>query len=593
MVKVSDIKNLVTLDVVSDYSRKDVIKLLGPAYSYPGDGLAGKIDSFVQGIDGRRVCGRSILDFYRSIGWKCVSASAYDPSTRSDIRDALDADSSQGIKVFSGKVSYLVCSPALSKSFKQLKDFPEYKNIFSKVKDRLDSNKLSDLRVSGDFDSNEFVDGSDPNEGTFVSIRDIASPKDYEKLVVPFLGIYKRRFNGGFMPTDHVIAYDANGLWFNRDFYDVVFRSRGIQDFSSSPEPGKHFSMDELLAEPRHIPVKSLMTSGEEVELSNKFLSVSKALSVYEARFGLSVPSMKKLFPVLEESGCKSFKTDRGVFSARKFYDLLAEEVLPLENLAKAYRDEFLVRNERLVFKLAHSYLSRKTYHKNSLDFMDISQEGNIGLMRAVSKFDPKMGVRFYTHAFYWVKQSMDHALMEGGLQISIPVYLLGICNKVEASRLDFFNKKGRFPTEAELKKITSLDLGTIREAMRASSINNMLHLNHPLETGNDSNTPLESILVHESSQDVEGLAISYHDCKKLRAFVENLVSEFPDDKHKLVFESRFPREKEGKTLGEVGESFGCSREWIRQIEAGMLRKIRNSPKFKANFSNYFGGSSE
>jgi RNA polymerase primary sigma factor len=266
--------------------------------------------------------------------------------------------------------------------------------------------------------------------------------------------------------------------------------------------------------------------------------------------------------------------------------------------LAEDAKDHLTQANLRLVVAVAKKYMGR------GIQFQDLVQEGNVGLLRAVEKFDHVKGYKFSTYATWWIRQAVSRAIADQARTIRVPVHMVDTINRVKRGQRELTQRLGREPSDEELAQdagyLTAEELLEIQHYLQTGEpIDPLLYrkwrqatkkirdiqrlsqpivpLDTPLNQGQSQSTRLVDILPDERSPEPEDLASS----QLLREQVRNAL-EFLSDRERQVLEMRFGL-KDGKdhTLEEVGKEFGVTRERIRQIEAKALRKLRHPSRSK------------
>jgi RNA polymerase primary sigma factor len=233
-----------------------------------------------------------------------------------------------------------------------------------------------------------------------------------------------------------------------------------------------------------------------------------------------------------------------------------------IKTQAKSARDQLVQANMRLVVSVAKRHLNW------GLPLLDLVQEGAVGLMRAVEKFEYRKGYRFSTYATWWIMQAVRRAVDEQGRMIRIPVHMAEKMHKLNRTRRDLTMSSGR--------QATTEELGEAMEASRefVEMLDDLQHiqpLSLDLPVGEDGDTSLGDLVEDESSPAPEEVASG----SVLREQIREMLKELPDRERKII-ELRFGL-VDGRewTLEEVGRTMSLTRERIRQLEKGALRKLR------------------
>ena len=230
---------------------------------------------------------------------------------------------------------------------------------------------------------------------------------------------------------------------------------------------------------------------------------------------------------------------------------------------ARAKR-EMIEANLRLVIKFAKKSSNRGL----GLDFSDLVQDGNIGLMKAVDKFDYRLGNKFSTYATNWIQQGISRSIADQARTIRIPVHMIDNIHKIQRASRQFMHKYGRQPTAEELSKIIYLPVEKIHKALKVNL--KPMSLDAPVGTEDDSSR--SEIIADETAKNPFTSAAQ----KNLRKIVTQILSEL-DPKEETVLRQRFGMStNKTSTLEEVGEYIGVTRERIRQIEQKALNKLKH-----------------
>jgi RNA polymerase primary sigma factor len=237
-------------------------------------------------------------------------------------------------------------------------------------------------------------------------------------------------------------------------------------------------------------------------------------------------------------------------------------------------RQQMIRSNLRLVISIA------KRYSNMGLAFSDLVEEGNIGLMRAVEKFNPDRGYRFSTYASWWIKQAIMRALSNQGKTIRIPVYMYDVISKWRRVRDGLMQKLNRVPTRREIAKLMQVPVQKIKEieniAGRPSSLNAPVSL--------DGTAELIDLIEDDSSHAPDVQIAESLKNERIQKLLERL-----DERERRILTLRFGLgAEEQHTLEEVAQEFGITRERVRQIEAAALKKIRTMlSEEQDKFENY------
>lgn len=356
----------------------------------------------------------------------------------------------------------------------------------------------------------------------------------------------KGKKNGSVTVMDVMEAFQDNEL--DKDMTENLYETLG--NLGIEVVDDKEIKSDIDLTEPDDLDIKSI----DEDEILKDDLSSFDAADISVPK-GISVDDPVRMY--LKEIGkIPLLKANEEVEYARRMADG--------DQYAK---DKLVEANLRLVVSIAKRYVGR------GMLFLDLIQEGNLGLIKAVEKFDYKKGYKFSTYATWWIRQAITRAIADQARTIRIPVHMVETINKLIRVSRQLLQQLGRDPKPEEIAKEMNMSVEKVREIMKIAQ--DPVSLETPIGEEEDSHLG-DFIPDEDAPAPAEAAAYSL-----LKEQIEDVLNTL-NEREQKVLKLRFGLDDgRARTLEEVGKEFDVTRERIRQIEAKALRKLRHPSRSK------------
>lgn len=241
--------------------------------------------------------------------------------------------------------------------------------------------------------------------------------------------------------------------------------------------------------------------------------------------------------------------------------------------VGRAARRRLIESNLRLVVSVARRYIGR------GMAFLDLVQEGNLGLNRGIDKYDPERGYRFSTYVYWWIRQAITRAIADHGRTIRLPVHIIDFLTQVQRTSHELAHETGKQPAPADIAARLNTSEERVSEALRAGQI--PISLESPV--GAEQESVLGDLIADQAALQPGDVVVS----DMLREYVDKVLGDELSVRERAVLELRFGlRDDKVWSLSEIGETLGLSRERVRQIEHEALAKLRQ-PDVRRRLADY------
>lgn len=295
----------------------------------------------------------------------------------------------------------------------------------------------------------------------------------------------------------------------------------------------------------------------------------STCLAIIARQYNLPAEKLNKYFRDQEAIFSELIST--GLHNSRRVKSLIkaCQLIEDAEKISAEAKNTLVESNLRLVVSRA------KKYNNKGLYFEDLLQEGSIGLIKAIDKFDYRHGHKFSTYATWWVEQTLGRSLANNAKLIRLPVHMVETVNKIKKLQINYYQKNGKDPSPEELAFMLNIPVYKVRKALNVPK--EPLSVETPINSGiEEGNSTLVDILSDSEVNHAYNKVANFHVSDKIRV----LLSKLPPRDEKIIRLRFGIGNRPEQTLSEIGEHFNISRERVRQLQNKALKSLKNNIRY-------------